>query len=290
MDLTCTDVDDKSVAQSGDWKVIGKIKLTNTDKNKLISGEWLDDQHINAAQWLLHQQHPHISGFQSTTLQFTRTFEVQGDKEFVQIFNIMNSHWITVSTVGCSPEVVKVYDTMHLTLTTSVEKVIADLLHTKRKYITIEYANVQYQKGGSDCGPLAIAIATAICHGQNPEHLNIEQDKTREHLRTAFEQGVIVPFSAKPVKRKSCIRKERLKIYCSCRQIEDGRDMVKCDGCKEWFHVDCIQISQLALKDKNTPWFCQSSCSSMSIVSSSKTPGNEYTYERVAHEIRELKV
>ena len=30
------------------------------------------------------------------------------------------------------------------------------------------------------------------------------------------------------------------EIYCTCRQPYDGRDMVSCDNCDEWFHPECI--------------------------------------------------
>ena len=37
---------------------------------------WLDDEHITAAQHLLQEQHPDVAGLQSTSLQYTRTFDV----------------------------------------------------------------------------------------------------------------------------------------------------------------------------------------------------------------------
>ena len=38
--------------------------------------EWLDDEHIMAAQHLLQEQHPDVTGLQSTSLQYTRTLDV----------------------------------------------------------------------------------------------------------------------------------------------------------------------------------------------------------------------
>ncbi len=31
-------------------------------------------------------------------------------------------------------------------------------------------------------------------------------------------------------------------LYCICRSRDDGRFMVSCDECKEWYHVDCINM------------------------------------------------
>ena len=36
---------------------------------------------------------------------------------------------------------------------------------------------------------------------------------------------------------------EELGIFCLCRQPEDDRFMVCCDLCEEWFHSDCINLS-----------------------------------------------
>ena len=56
---------------------------------------------------------------------------------------------------------------MHLGLPSSLKSVIADILHT---------TNVQLQRGGCDCGLLAIANVTAICNGEDPALLQIDQD------------------------------------------------------------------------------------------------------------------
>lgn len=47
------------------------------------------------------------------------------------------------------------------------------------------------------------------------------------------------------------------KIYCTCRQPDNGREMVACDSktCKiEWFHLDCVGLKKVP-KGK---WFCES--------------------------------
>eukprot|EP00731_Ephydatia_muelleri_P022608 Em0015g191a len=81
---------------------------------------WLDDEHITAAQHLLQEQHPDVAGLQSTSLQYTRTFEVLRDHPFIQCLHENGNHWITVSTVGCSSDVVQVFDSSyHLKLSRS---------------------------------------------------------------------------------------------------------------------------------------------------------------------------
>ena len=160
------------------------------------------------------------------------------------------------STVGCDTATINIYDSLHLSLTPELEEVVSDLLHTKRKHITINYMNVQVQKGSSDCGPLAIAFATAICHGQNPECITYNQHGMRTHLFEAYEKSLLTPFPSRPATRKAVLKKQKINIYCSCRQTENGRSMVCCDGCQEWYHRDCIKITTGAWKSKKMQWFC----------------------------------
>jgi hypothetical protein len=270
------------------WVAIGECMLTAKDKTDLLSGKWLNDRHIDAAQKLLHQQYPEISGFQSCVLQCTRTFSIQKDKSFIQILNINANHWITISTVGCAPGIVKVYDSMHQKLSPEVKRTIADLMQAKQKFLVIDYANVQIQNGVNDCGLLAIAFATAICEEQNPESRNFDQSRLRNHLHTAFEVEVLLPFPSQPIKREACIQKERLKIYCYCRLIDDGRHMIRCNGCEDWFHIDCAQVSSAVLKNKKSSWFCQQ-CIKQTACDS-KISACDYSYDQITNEIRLLKV
>ncbi|KAL5517173.1 hypothetical protein EMCRGX_G002666 [Ephydatia muelleri] len=99
---------------------------------------WLDDEHITAAQHLLQEQHPDVAGLQSTSLQYTRTFEVHRDHPFVQCLHENGNHWITVSTVGCSSGVVQVFDSSHhLKLSHSLNCIIADMLQASKDSITV---------------------------------------------------------------------------------------------------------------------------------------------------------
>ena len=255
IDLTTTD--DASSSSSTDvWIKVGQTQLTVFDKEVVGSGEWLSDKHIHAAQQLLKQQNPCVGGLQDPMLQNTHTFEVQ-EGEFVQILNLGRSHWITVSTIGCRPGQVKVYDSLHMNLTSSVKKTLAELLQAKSKKITIEYMDTQIQKGSCDCGLFAIATATALCHAQNPVHFEYTQGSMRNHLLRSFEVQALHPFPGKMIKKcKESLRRDNIQVYCKCRLPEDGRQMIECTGCKLWFHVDCVRCHKKALQ-KGVPWYCE---------------------------------
>jgi hypothetical protein len=41
-------------------------------------------------------------------------------------------------------------------------------------------------------------------------------------------------------------------LYCSCQAPDDGRDMVQCDGCNEWYHPECLHETYDALANLET--------------------------------------
>ena len=114
------------------------------------SHKWLNDNHIAAAQLQLQRQHPRTLGLEPPVLQFTQTFSVHKGKLFIQIINVSGNHWITMSTLVCLPRTTKVYDSLNLSLTTSLKRLVADLMLRGGKKITIQHVHVQFQTGTSD--------------------------------------------------------------------------------------------------------------------------------------------
>ena len=214
-----------------------------------------------AAQHLLKQHHPDVSGLQPTTLQLTRMFDVHHNSQFVQCLNVSFDHWITVSTVGCPPSAINVYDSMHLGVSTSVKKVIADMMFSDRKYITIRQVHVQQQIGGSDCGLFAIANAAAVCNGKDPGTLVYNKKQMREHLRKCLSGRTLTEFPRREGQRRvpQSICTERMRVYCVCRQPNYGHTpMVECTMCREWYHLLCVNAPTEALNNTEVPWYCNS--------------------------------
>lgn len=47
------------------------------------------------------------------------------------------------------------------------------------------------------------------------------------------------------------------EVVCVCRGKDDGRELVQCDDCKDWFHLECIGITDIAeLGREEDPWYC----------------------------------
>ena len=108
------------------------------------------------------------------------------------------------------------------TLTETLKQIIADLMHSAGKQITVQCVNVQYQKGSQDCGLFAIAFACEICFGKDPSSVKFVQSTMRQHLIEGLEQGNILPFpSAVRRQRSQVVRQEVFKIFCSCRMPAD---------------------------------------------------------------------
>lgn len=239
------------------WVTIGQTMLCMDDKNTVLENGWLTDNIVFAAEQLLYQQHPYISGLQDPCLQLTRTFDVQGSREFIQCLNMSGNHWITISSVGCDADTIKVYDSMNLGLTSTLKTTVADLIHTSSKSFSILYMNMQYQIGGNDCGLIAIASACSICNGQDPSALKFIQDAMRPHLVDAFLKKKLMPFPTKLTRRgKATVQhSEKVSIYCVCRLPDNGSRMVECCKCKEWYHTPCVKIPKTVI-NSHKPWNC----------------------------------
>ena len=74
----------------------------------------MTDKLINACQKMLQLSHHEMGGLEDTVLAETLSFNIQKG-EFVQVFNILGNHWLTVSTVRCQPGSVNIYDSIHST-------------------------------------------------------------------------------------------------------------------------------------------------------------------------------
>ncbi|KAI0283851.1 hypothetical protein BC826DRAFT_973571 [Russula brevipes] len=46
-------------------------------------------------------------------------------------------------------------------------------------------------------------------------------------------------------------------ILCICRGRDDGRELVQCDDCRMWYHLECLGITDIAeLGREEDPWYC----------------------------------
>ena len=185
------------------WKNCCGILLKNKHKTILLSSdEWLDDDVINAVQFLLKQKYK-INGFQATLLSESLTMEPQRGA-FIQVLIVRKSHWITVSTIDCPPSTINIYDSLHEMLPEKIKNLIADLMQSQHQTITVNYMNVQRQSNNGNCGPFALAYAASLCESQqDPTEIVYNECNMRQHLVSCIDNGDVTPFPHKRVKSKN---------------------------------------------------------------------------------------
>ena len=69
----------------------------------------------------------------------TRVRQDAAGKDFVQVLHTGGDHWVTVSTIGCKPGEICLYDSLARKPSKDLEAQIAALLCTKERSITIRY-------------------------------------------------------------------------------------------------------------------------------------------------------
>ena len=188
-DLTKLDEPSEQQNSNDKWLTCGGIMLHMKQLRILhLRSAWLDDQIIVAAQSMLKQQHPLFGGFQSPILGSTLAMSPP-DRKFVQVIIANQNHWVALSTVGCQLSTIRVYDRLGGRLPKHCLKLVGDLMQSRKKLVTVEFVDVQEQKGASDCGLFALAYITSICNGQDPATLLYDQAAMRPQLRECFEKG-----------------------------------------------------------------------------------------------------
>ena len=139
---------------------IWKLNPLERDRDILLNpAGLLNDSIVDAAQKLLKQAFPALSGLQSVCCGLTMNFDIE-PSEFVQVIHNGRGHWLTISTIGTSHPDVHVYNSMYPSAGSLVKAQTAALLHTESPAIRLQFMNVQMQAGGYDCGLFAVAFAT----------------------------------------------------------------------------------------------------------------------------------
>ena len=106
-----TETQDRGVSNPSevDWIVFDGLRLSQFDKKVLYDGKQLHDNHINFAQGLLKYQFPCLDGLKSSLLQRKQQSKIQHG---VQIIHSRGNHWIVASSLGCSDNLVNVFDSL----------------------------------------------------------------------------------------------------------------------------------------------------------------------------------
>ena len=168
------------------WVRIFSIVLKMSDQEILSMGQELTDAHMNAAQKLILHQFPTYQGLKNTLLKDSIGFWTNN---YIQVLHCRGCHWITVSTIGCHPGEVDVYDSLYTDVDDNTKCKIEKVFGSRIKF---NLARVRRQAGFTDCGAFAVAFATSLAFGRS--NFMPQQDQLRPHLQRCFEERYIQPF------------------------------------------------------------------------------------------------
>ena len=114
---------------------------------------------------------------------------------YLQIFHTRGDHWITLTTIGCSKDHIVLYDSLYDDIDSATKNSVETVFHGSNLCYSVPA--VPKQKGPMDCGLYAIAYATYLAHGKDPQHLTthyFKQDLMSCYLVKCFEQEHLIEF------------------------------------------------------------------------------------------------
>ena len=173
---------------SDTWVQFNGIVLSHLDKDQLREGRWLNDKHVNCAQYLLKKQFPHIDGWRETLLVHKKQKKI---KQGVQIIHTHGNHWIVASTLGSKTCDIQIFDSLYSSVDKETQNIIFNLFESNGQP-KLTMSEISKQDGVNDCGVFAIAAATVLAFGSAP--VQLQQSGMRQHLLKCFEDGSMTPF------------------------------------------------------------------------------------------------
>ena len=104
------------------------------------------------------------------------------------------NHWIVLSTLGCRPAEVNVYDSLYTSQDPGTLSAISGSLEVFRPPIIVNLMDIEKQQGVDDCGLFAAAVLTALARGIDPTEIKFDQKEMRPHLLHCMESQEMTPF------------------------------------------------------------------------------------------------
>ena len=231
------------------WKCTANGNPENLVLSIMKEDYWLTDEHIDHAQWLLSKQFPYSKGLHSVLAFESNPPKVQrGDKDFVQVLHVGGNHWVTVTNIGCQENRIKVFDSLQQKCSKKEKQKLcsslAVLLNTSSSNMVIQWPSMQRQRGQSDCGLFAVAVAISLLCREDPGSKIYDQSVMRGHLALCFHCEELAEF---PVSSSEFMfndkKEETVDVFCHCRMpFKDGDFMIECSVCFEWFHRSCDKV------------------------------------------------
>ena len=192
------------------------LQLNAIEKNTIISGDWLNDNHI----LFFHQMLTRCSDFKPIdTLLLQKPYNIvpldDPKKTHLQVIHSGGNHWVCCYYDSRNIFVYDSYEGSYNMNLVSPDIDIKTFLEAVFPFYDIENKPIkfpqlaEYQSNGSDCGPFSIAIAVSILFGLDPCTFRCNELEMRKHLYNMFETNMIEHF---PIKSTDRINHPSLEI------------------------------------------------------------------------------
>jgi zinc finger SWIM domain-containing protein 3 len=263
-----------NVMQLEDWvEICSEVPLKLSHEEILLGNDWLDSSLVYAGMCMLRRDFPDIEGLQRATLSmFSPPSFVPCSGFFVQICHVNGNHWNLVSgSVENGILVINVFDSLFNDVHQDNVSIVSSLNRksTEISKVEVRFHDVVKQKNGSDCGLYAIAFAKLVCSNRNPSEVEFVPSTLRSHLRDSLINSN-AEFKDFPFVSRGSFHSPKVsvydKVYCYCRKKDDGKQMVECSSCFEWFHRRCLLENGINIKGIRNREFNCTRCLSYSDV------------------------
>ena len=125
------------------------------------------------------------------------------------------------------------------------EKAARYVLHHQLLYV------VEVDKDlGTEKKRRAIAFAYHAVVGDNLAVITFDQSQIREHLAHCYQEKKLSPFPQRPIQRRPRkLRTLSIEMHCQCGRPDSMQDMIGCDSCNRWFHLNCGNVTSVPVDD-----------------------------------------
>ena len=182
-------------------------------------------------------------------------------KRFCQIL-LIDKHFICITSNNISSLHFDVHDSYNNPLIMESPSLVSIMSAFTRSIsggkLTFNMFKSSQQPDCYNCGCYAIANAVTFCSGKSPSNIFLDSSSLRTHLNDCLNENKLTSFPTVEGERRqqrisSAVTRE--KVYCICRQGFGKKEMIECERCFEWFHLDCINITDKVI-EQTGKWFC----------------------------------
>eukprot|EP00794_Sanderia_malayensis_P010302 gene10302-11365_t len=136
----------------------------------------------------------------------------------------------------------------------ALEKYAATLCSDNADNLTIQVADLEQVKKDNDSGIAAIIHAIKLAKGLDPQSIKFNYKSLRQTLINDLSVNTfenIEKYHESPRHHKGHKYEIEVALYCTCRMLDLGNQMISCKSCEKWYHWECVGLSE-----ENITWSC----------------------------------